>query len=250
MDVDLQAVCNLMQDYFSIHPDPQRERKVCVTIAAFYIFYKRAADYAKFSECSLSSIQQRLVTLLDIESALVAPECPELESDHDDIHMVLFQKINRYLFEELDSILEQYLNAEMPDVSTVSSLLTLQSTIVLPLPSLSTIAANMSELPVPPIEWVINIIEQFDYTIYFTLESSLSLSDWMKSIIDEHYNPTNLIQYLQSGWNAILTRYSEVALIFSDTPTRAKLLDTFIDRLRNTMCYPARLSILNCPLIL
>jgi hypothetical protein len=249
MNANWQAVCSFMQEYFALHPDPQRENKVCVTLAAFYIFHKRAADYAELSAASLPKIQQRLVTLFDTESMLAAPDCPELEGTHDDIRMVLFQKINRYLFEELDSILEQYLNAEMPDVSTVSSLSTLSSKILLPLPSLLTPLSGMSELPVPPIEWTINILEQLDYTIYLNLEFPLSLCEWIKTIVDRYYDSTSLIHYLQLGWNAVLARYSEIMMVPSGTTERAKLIDTFVDRLRNTMCYPARVSVLISSLV-
>ena len=248
MSSDLQKVCSLMQEHFRMHPDLQRERKVCVTIAAFYIFYNRAAEYAKLPLFSLVNVQQRLVTLFDTESILVVPECPEVESNYDDTSMILFQKINRYLFTELDSIMEQYLNAEMPNVSTISSLLTVESNILLPLPTLSAPVSNISELPVPPIEWATNIVEQLDYTVYLNIESSSSLYEWMKAIIDNHYDPINLIPYLQLGWNAILARYAEVMAHFPGTPNRAKLLEALIDRLRNTMCYPARISILSCAL--
>ena len=70
----------------------------------------------------------------------------------------------------------------------------------------------------------------------------------MKTIIDEHYDPTNLVHYLKSGWNAVLARYSQVIMSSNDALHHAKLLETFIDRLRNTMCYPVRLSILSCSL--
>lgn len=247
MSSNLQKVCSLMQEHFLMHPDSQRERKVCVTIAAFYIFYKRAADYTKLPLFSLPNLQQRLGTLFDTESILAIPECPEVESNYDDTSMVLFQKINRYLFSELDSILKQYLNAEMPSVFTISSLLTLESNMLLPLLPLSGSASNISELPVPPIEWATNILEQLDYTVYLNVKSSSSsLYEWMKAIIDNHYDHATLSHYLQLGWNAILARYSEVMVHLPDTSNRAKLLEALIDRLRNTMCYPARVSILNC----
>ena len=251
MDSDLQAICNLIQEYFLIHSDTQRERNVCTTIAAFYIFHKRAVDYVKLLACSSFEIQQRLITLLNTESMLVAPECPEIESNYDDTNIILFEKINRYLFAEVDSLLEQYLNAEIPDVSTASSLLTLPDAMVLPLVSSSAAAVkyNVAELPVPPIEWAINILEQFDYSSYISLESSVALNDWMKTIINKYYDPISLIHYLQSGWNAVLMRYSEVVMNHHDPVNRAKLLENFIDRLRNTMCYPARLSILSCSLV-
>lgn len=248
MSSDLEKICSLMQEHFLLHPDSQRERKVCVTIAAFYIFYNRAVDYTKLPPFSLLNVQQRLATVSDTESTLAAPECPEVESSYDDMSMILFQKINRYLFTEVDWIVEQYLNAEMPNITTISSLLTLESKILLPLPSLSASVSNISELPVPPIEWATNILEQLDYTVYLSLESSSSLYEWVKAIIDNHYNPTSLIHYLQLGWNAILARYAEVIAHPPDTLNRMKLLEALVDRLRNTMCYPARISILDSSL--
>ena len=249
MDISLQSICNLIQEYFDVYPDAQRESKVCVTLAAFYIFHKRAANYAKLPEACLAKIQQRLITLFETKAMLIAPDCPELESDPNNTLLVLFQKINRYLFEELDTILEQYLRIEMPDVSKVSSLLTLEERILLPLPTLSTFVSSISELPVPPIEWTVNILEQFDYTIYIGLEPSPPLFEWMKTNIDKHYDPTRLIPYLQLGWNAVLARYSEIIMVSSGTSDRTKILATFVDRLRNTMCYPARVSILTTCLI-
>lgn len=144
--------------------------------------------------------------LFDTEAMLAVPDCPELESDHDDDRIVLFQKINRYLFEELDSTLEQYLNAEMPNASTISSL--------------SGSLSIIPDLPVPVIERAVNILEQLNYTIYLNLESHhLCASD-----------------------------YFEVMMFPSGTTDRAKLLSAFVDRLRNTMCYPARVSILTSSL--
>jgi hypothetical protein len=248
MDTSLDAICSLIQEHFILHPDPERESKVCVTVAAFYILHKRAATYAKLPEASLAEIQQRLITLFETEAMLIAPDCPELESDPNNTVLVLFQKINRYLFQELDNILEQYLKTEMPDVSKLSLLLTLQNNILLPLPSLSIFASNAAELPVPPIEWAVNILEEFDYTIYSNLKPPPPLCNWIKTIIDKHYDPTSLVSYLQLGWNAILARYSEVIIVPSGTLNRAKLLHTFVDRLRNTMCYPARVSILSTSL--
>lgn len=248
MDANLQAVCSLIQEYFVLYPDPERENKVCITLATFYIFHQRAADYAKLPEAFLPKIHERLIALFDSEATLVVPDCPELEGGDNDIHIVLFQKINRYLFEELDSMLEQYLKAEMPNVSTVSSLFTLQSRILMPQPSLFASSSSMSDLPVPPIEWAINILQQLDYTIYANGEFPSSLCEWMTTIVDKHYDSTILIHYLQLGWNAVLTRYSEVMMAHSGTPDRTELLARFIDRLRNTMCYPARVSILTSSL--
>ena len=242
MDVHLQAVCSLVQTHFELHPDPERESKVCATLCAFYIFHKRATDYIQLPAASLARISKRLVTLFDTVATLVPPDCPELTSDHDDTSMALFQKINRYLFQELDSILEEYLRAEMPNFFTIASLMTLPSlqaiSSIFPLPLLL-------ELPVPPIEWAVNLIKELDYTVYLALEFPTSLPEWIQTIVDKHYDPTNLMLHLRMGWDAVMARHTEILIAPIGTNHRTQLLTAFVDRLRNTMCYPARVSILS-----
>ncbi|CAF1258396.1 unnamed protein product [Adineta steineri] len=248
--MNLQALCNLLQAQFELHPDPERESKVCATLSAFYVFHRRANDYAQLREASVASISQRLFTLFDTAATLVLPDCPELLMEQDDASMILFQKINRYLFQELDFKLEEYVHAETSNLFTLSSLMILPCRMLSPLPSLPVsssmpLLSSLFELPLPPIEWAVNIIEELDYTVYLALQLKPPLIEWIQTIIDKHYNPNSLMLYLCIGWDAVMARYYEIIMTPIGTNHRAQVLNAFIDRLRNTMCYPARVSIVS-----
>ncbi|UJR17354.1 hypothetical protein I4U23_004249 [Adineta vaga] len=234
VDVNLQTVTDLVHKQFDLHVNPERESKVYATLYAFDILHRRANEYTQLSEASRTRISQRLIILCDTAETIDPPDCPELMIDNNDTTMILFQKINRYLFHELDSILETHIHAEMSHVSTM--------------PTSSSSSSSSFELPLPPIEWAVNLVEELDYTNYLTLQPRPSLIEWIQTIIDKHYNPSNLTLYLCSGWNAVIARYNEVIMAPIGSSRRTQLLDAFIDRLRNTMCYPVRVSILSANL--
>ncbi|MDR2723992.1 MAG: hypothetical protein LBB25_02165 [Holosporaceae bacterium] len=181
-----------------------------------------------FSFEYLNSNAQRISSLVSAEylygcldqlfshiDEIEVPDCPELwllerEPTLDEIN---FQKVNRNLFGEVDELIKNGFCKLYKD----------------------------QELAFPVIEWAANVLPCMQIELIDTFEGE-NLAAKIKDCVTKNYAQPQLEQYLQDGWRVLQQRVHEIE--HTATELRTVQIDQLFDRMRCSMCFPARVSAL------
>lgn len=191
-----------------------KNSKILSTVQSFNFLFDRAKKLSELPEASIQSISKRLEYLINHPDIFKMPDCPELEflGIEPSTQQILYQKINRYLFDEVDDALKDQFHTTYP-------------------------AGSFS---FPVIEWAVNIMPNFEFDIIDTFNENQPFSNNLKSFVDKHYSPGLLKSYFEQGKILLTERQKDIAEL--NTDNNSKYLEELYNRLRCDMCYPARVS--------
>ncbi len=186
--------------------------RVKSTVQSFHFLYENAESLARC--VSKEELFNKLVDLHTNSKKLEAPSCPETEGDACE-SMVLLQKINRYLFDEVDNDIYNQFKSQYPDV----------------------------DFSFPVIEWAENVMPDI-INVGVAIDDKRSEDEVFKQvreILTAWNSSSALTEYFKLGYENLAKR---LALIEQKTSEDEKELDrkALFLRLKCSMCYPARVS--------
>jgi hypothetical protein len=178
------------------------------TLNSFAYLHAYAAVLNKF--VSVDELVARTKEIFQTANEHATPDCPEISDDQGCVkeEMVLFQKINRYLFDKYDAQI-------LAHFQTVTH-------------------KHVDDFAFPVFEWAVNVMPEFTYSqVCSNLDQGTNVQDNVIIFIKQNFNTASCQEYFEGAWNRI-DQWNGVI------EGRGGL----IDRLRSDMCYPARLSVL------
>lgn len=221
LPIEGQGVKNLKKYLPNIKFDalisPEFNQKIISTIESFWYLSDNAQMLSMLPQASSQSLFERLGNILSHLDTFQAPDCPELEllGIQPTPEEIIYQKVNRYLFESVDKVLREKFLASHPN--TLFSF--------------------------PVIEWAVNVMPNFELSTVSKLEENTILESKIKLYIRDHYLPASLEVYFKQGWSWLTERINEI--LSSNPDNRGELEKELFNRLRCDMCYPTRASILS-----
>jgi hypothetical protein len=145
------------------------------------------------------------------------PDCPEMYEEDAHPQTADFQKYNRYLFSELDEKISEGYHAVYPKEKEKEK--------------------EYDVFPSPVVEWAVNILPSFHLPCLEDVDAP-TLEDKIAYVVTTQYDPAELGVYVQQAWAYLHSHWPPNDLREWTGPSG------LLDRLRCTMCYPARLSLL------
>mmetsp|Transcript_8297 Transcript_8297/g.11123 ORF Transcript_8297/g.11123 Transcript_8297/m.11123 type:complete len:219 (+) Transcript_8297:72-728(+) len=200
-----------IDEILSHTPEEDRE-KIRSTLVSFAFLHQNAGELCRLPCVSTASLVERGELLFCVLDGLETPDCPELFEDFVPPDTIPFQKVNRNLFGEFDDEVKRIFRARYPTYPE-------------------------EFLAFPIVEWAVNIIPVFSLEFMFR-DDGETLAQKVVQIIRENYANDSLEIFLTQAW----------ALIDAKWPPQSidswKGKGGMLERLGCSMCFPARVSIL------
>jgi hypothetical protein len=205
----MESALNIIDSLVSLAPQDIQVR-VRATLFSFAFLYYHSKDFSDALQAQPQSLVERAQTLISLLDMLDVPDCPEIFDENPE--ELNYQKLNRYLFDEVDEMIKSKFCQAYPGHS-------------------------LEFFPSPVVEWAVNILPTFYLPIIQSMEGD-NFSEQVLNCIQTSYDPENLNSYLREGWSIIVAHWpiTDASIWISQ--------GGLLDRLRCTMCYPARLSLL------
>jgi len=194
------------------HTPHQHLPRVASTLCTFFFLYTLSTPLSLHSSASLSALLQRAHLLLSQLHLLPAPDCPEMEDVSCKPSQVTNQKLNRFLFSDVDDAIREQWRTTCG-------------------------ASEELILAWPIIEWADNIISGFISRLEAEYDG-MEAQQKVALVITEGYCVDSVKGWLEEGWKAISREWERVQDDHENDGIRR-----IVDRLRCDMCYPARLSL-------
>lgn len=194
--------------------EPSKMAKVDATINSFLYLHNNARNFAKDDVATKERLLARFDMLVATHVSLPTPDCPEIEMMGGSEVIIFFQKINRYLFEEIDQMIGRAVEKALK------------------------INPRKDNFSFPPVEWAENVITGFDF-FKLNQDDLSELTIQLREIIEKEYSPSLLEKFLSAGMQCLVVHEDKIR------KGEPQSLKNFVDRARCTMCYPARVSALS-----
>jgi len=214
----IMAACETDGRSDASYTESDTKVKVASTLFSFAFLHLNSET---LSNVSTSSFAKQSIQLLNIIDELDTPlQLAEHSTEFDSSHAELkFQKLNRYLFKQADEIIEKHF-LQVMNVSENEE-----------------VKESLKDWAYPVIEWASNVMPTFEL-IFLTNAQTKELE--YSLILDQinRFDTNELVSYLKLGWNRVINHLESAR---NGNNSRIQKL---ISRLRCSMCYPARVSIL------
>lgn len=199
-----------------ILPNVKMAKRAESTIKSFEYLDTYALDLAQSPLISTDALCRKLNYIVENPEKFKTPDCPELDLiDSPPFSEMIFQKVNRWLFEEFDDFIYECFKRNMN---------------------------YNTNLSFPVVEWAVNVIPNFELPIVSRMPGS-DLTTKIENFIKAYYFPQNIETYLKRG--AVLLD-CWVKKIEQEMENDARPLSVDLEkRLQCDMCYPARISALS-----
>lgn len=189
------------------HTPTDKVSAVNSTLSSFAFLKQHSQRLATLPDATSDAIVGRIKHIFENLDSIETPDCPEVEGECVP-EMIMFQKINRTLFIALDDSLQRDFDGANQDY----------------------------EFAFPVIEWAENVIKELTFD---NIRKSPGANFEAQTIhlIESKYNQKELQKYFEEGWELV----EKDDCIINNSPANIPIL---AGKLRCTMCYPARASIL------